>query len=368
MRRLLPITLTLFCLTTLILVGMLAFLRQKPSTAEWVAYMQQGSGGRTDLYLMSPDGKNKRQIVIDVHNGFAPRLSPDGSMLLFLYHRYDNPEFCIYSFKNNQRHCFAETEHLWGRSQWLPSGQSLVFFHNRGMYQIDLKALQPELIVEYEFLSESVVPTPDGKGLIYQIGTRTGDELHRVDLNGRSSELFFKSKDAFIHDFVWSPNGKWLVISYSVPGRFDIPLLVDKNGNSIFEFPQGLEWQLWTADNQLVFRDDSSLYLANPESFEVKSILNFEYQEGKIILSPDGKSLLLVLMNSMSESDIYRLDLNNFHLEALGLSPGYVVPVASTRFDLAWHAEWLGIGSGVLLLMTIGMQGIFSNNLPFRRK
>src|SRR5687767_3562447 len=78
-----------FAMCLLAMVGMLGVLREKPSTAGWIAF-SSNRGGTTNIYIMRPDGSGVEQLTFYVNNSqelFDPLpldWSPNGECLVFI--------------------------------------------------------------------------------------------------------------------------------------------------------------------------------------------------------------------------------------------------------------------------------------------
>ncbi len=149
-------------------------LAKEVSSRGWIAYAARGESGTWDLFLMRPDGSERRNITntADYEEG-GPRFSPDGKRLL--YRRFAKGAIINHD--------------LWGFQ-----GELMI---------ADAEGSNPVQIgVDREFPWASW--SPDGK----QIACLTPKGIQIVDLQTRAVVRELPRKGIYQQLF-WSPDGQW---------------------------------------------------------------------------------------------------------------------------------------------------------------
>ena len=99
----------------------------------WLAFDSNYRGSSQDIYLMSLESGEIRQLTSDPADDFAPDWSPDGQFVAFHSFRDGNRELYVAPIDGGPPERLTstpETQEL--VPDWSPDGQSLVFFGSRG--------------------------------------------------------------------------------------------------------------------------------------------------------------------------------------------------------------------------------------------
>jgi len=245
----------------------------------WIIYSANIDQGNWDLFLMRPDGSDRRNITNTPRfNEAAARFSPDGQKIL--YYRMpknvvvDNNKYGLYDL------VIADSDGtnpvLWGNdynwASWGPDGRKLACLSIKGIRLIDLST------------------------------KKTIKELNRRGI---------------VQQLVWSPDGKWFVGTANGLGQYwNIGLMNESTGeiNVVSETERYNCTPDWLADSQHIVYSRgiipgvdgrAQLWLANSDGRE-KRVLYAE--EGRHIyggcVSPDGKYVLF----TRSEQDLGEVD------------------------------------------------------------
>jgi Tol biopolymer transport system component len=245
----------------------------------WIIYSARADKGNWDLFLMRPDGSDRRNITnTPGFNEAAARFSPDG--LKILYYRMpknvavDNNKYGIYDL------VIADTDGtnpvLWGNdynwASWGPDGKRLACLSIKAVRIVDLSTTKTIQELNRRGIVQQLVWSPDGK---WFVGTANG--LGQYWNIGRISDMTGKVNavgegDRYNCTPDWLPDSQHVVYSRGI-------------------IPGVGGWaQLWTADGD--GREKQLLYA----------------EEGRHIyggcVSPDGKYVLF----TRSQQDLGSVD------------------------------------------------------------
>jgi dipeptidyl aminopeptidase/acylaminoacyl peptidase len=142
----------------------------------WIAFAARSPAGDWDLFLMRPDGSDRRNITSTPRlNEGLPRFSPDGRRLLwrriprddtFDLNRHGMQGSAIIGASDGSG---AEVlgkpgEYPW--ASWSPDGKSVACLSPRGISIVDLAARKETRRLERRGFFQQLIWSPDGKWLI----------------------------------------------------------------------------------------------------------------------------------------------------------------------------------------------------------
>ncbi len=157
----------------------------------WIIYSARTDKGNWDLFLMRPDGSDRRNITnTPGFNEAAARFSPDGQKILYYQMpkdvAVDNNKYGIYDL------VIADADGtnpvVWGNdynwASWGPDGRKLACLSIKGIRLIDLSTKKTIKELNRKGIVQQLVWSPDGK---WFIGTANG--LGQYWNIGRISEI-----------------------------------------------------------------------------------------------------------------------------------------------------------------------------------
>jgi len=238
---------------------------------DWIAFTSNVSGS-TDVWLMNPDGGNKRQMTFDTFTERDPSISPDGRYLVFT------------------------------------SNRSGAF----NVWRIDIDGNNPRQLTNGE---DEQFPScsPDGRWVVYQGFVAGVPTIWKVPIDGGQS---VQLTNKYSNSPVISPDGTQVAYIYLDPvSHWKVGVMPLAGGPvKSFDIPRlsipNLSWQRvrWTRDGQALTyidnRDNVSNIWKQPlaggepqqiTDFKSDRITNFDW-------SPDGR--LLACIRGVIKSDV----------------------------------------------------------------
>lgn len=179
----------LIALTALVLVSGCGRSGQQPKAADarsaalaaevrnlgWIAFGARSERGDWDLYVMRPDGSQRRNLTNSPdYNEAAPRFSPDGSKLLYRRlardktingNRYGSQgELVISRSDGSAPEVYgADGQYPW--ASWSPDGVQIACLEPKGISIIDLGARKVVRRMDRKGIFQQLLWSPDGKWL-----------------------------------------------------------------------------------------------------------------------------------------------------------------------------------------------------------
>jgi len=185
----------------------LAFSRD----GQWVAYTSFPEG---DLWRMTIDGSEKRQLTFPPLRAFSPRWSPDGQQIAF------TADF--------------------------PASRVV-----RNVYLISREAGTPERVLASEQSQSDVDWSPDGKQLVWSSLFVPNAPIYLFDLRTHSITEMAESKG--LCKPRWSPDGKMIVaMSTTGPAKLMLLNIEAKRWAEVTSFPVG-HYPTWSHDGKYIY-------------------------------------------------------------------------------------------------------------------
>jgi len=282
----------------------------------WIVYSAKTDTGDWDLYLMRPDGSNRRNISnTPAFNEAGAKFSADGQRLL--YYRMpkstpvDNNKYGLFEL------VLADSDganaSVWGIgfqwASWGPDGKSLACLSIKGISIMDVSTRQVTRSLARQGIVQQLTWSPDGK---WFVGTANGLGVAWVigRLNAESAQINAVSEtDRYNCTPDWFPDSRHVIYSRGiVPGQ--------------------MSWaQLWTANDN---GGERSMIYA---------------EDGRHIyggcLSPDARYVLF----TRSQQDLGEVDQSNTTMAVIRRQDA---PVARGP-DGGRHKEYPNAGAGPML-------------------
>jgi Tol biopolymer transport system component len=222
----------------------------------WIVFPAYSASGDWDLYLMRPDGSDRRNLTrTPAWNEAWPQFSRDGSRLL--YRRLKRDEVISGNRYGEQGQpvmaCSDGTspqvlgddgELPW--ATWSPDGRQLATLSLKGVSFVDVASRTVQLTLPRKGFFQQITWSPDGAWLVGVANSfATGWSIARMNI-GTGEVSAVNTVDCCTPD--WFPDTRSVIFSWRPPGR---------KGN------RGLGWtQLWRAEcdgmaRQLVYAEDN---------------------------------------------------------------------------------------------------------------
>jgi Tol biopolymer transport system component len=221
----------------------------------WIVFPARSEQGDWDLFLMRPDGSNRRPLTrTPGWNEAAPQFSRDGQKLLFRRlkrsekiegNRYGEQGSLVVMNTDGtaEKVLGGDGELPW--ASWSPDGREFATLSIKGISFVDPTTGQPRRTFPRKGFFQQLTWSPNGKWLV-GVANSFGTGWSIARMNAESGEVSaVNTVDCCTPD--WFPNGHSVIFSWRPPGQ---------------KSNRGVGWtQLWRADSdgknrELVYGED----------------------------------------------------------------------------------------------------------------
>jgi Tol biopolymer transport system component len=177
---------------------------------ERVVYHVSRVGGRHDIWLIDPDGKNPTQLTTNPASDQRPSWFPDGEQIAFQSNREGKEVILAINVKTGMERTLFEPSQDLTFPRLSPDGKQVVFNSKKsGTTNLWLFSIESGVIKQLTFDKEAAgfaSWSPDGKALAFEI--KRGDDTHVAIMSsggGDVMQLTAVSGQSYAHS--WSPDG-----------------------------------------------------------------------------------------------------------------------------------------------------------------
>jgi Tol biopolymer transport system component len=158
-----------------------------------------------------------------------PRLSPDGSKLLWMVNQGPTADLWIYDWQRGGKTRLTDGKSVYIYPVWSPDGRYVVFSSSGGMFWTRADgAGKPQPLTASKALQSPASFTPDGKRLVFSELNPAGGLIQTVLLNGGSGQLHANTPELFLQTAsaapypAFSSDGRWLAYADAESGSYEV--------------------------------------------------------------------------------------------------------------------------------------------------
>ena len=228
----------------------------------WIAFTAS-DGGRRDVWLIRPDGRDEFNLTGELTNTFAeaPVWSPDGEIIAF---------------------------------DGVPGSDVL-----RDVYLVTVSA-DPEQWQLTTLPGFDCYPSfsPDGELIVYMSEREKNRDLFIMDLEGNDVRQLTEEA-AYDYEPNWSPDGEKIVFVSRRDGNSEI-YVMDQDGSHVVRLTDEprLDWRpVWSPDGEwIVFESwrtgGGDIYLMRADGTDLRQLTTSPAEDGNPTFSPDGRFIV----------------------------------------------------------------------------
>lgn len=124
--------------------------------------------GDSDLYAMSADGRNFRQLTHNSYDDLAPQWSPDGTTILYQSNPNRNSQLYLMSPQGTDIRQLTQLSRAVARPAWSPDGNSVTYDSEGEIYIYNLADSTSQRLTTDSAWDQQPLWTQDGTAILYE--------------------------------------------------------------------------------------------------------------------------------------------------------------------------------------------------------
>jgi TolB protein len=226
-----------------LLVGDMPLIAVSPvwsPNGEWLA-IDIGESGQSDVFLVSADGEELRNLTDHPSANRFADWSPDSKKLLFTSNREDQttnyPVIYSITIESGEIDALTEGDAASALATWSPDGSQIAFASDRDgdveIYTIDSDGSNLKRLTESAGFDGFPEWSPDGSKIAFITFRDENPEIYVMNTDG-SNQINLTNdpaQDASGGGFSWSPDGSQILFDTDRDGNFEV-YLMDADGSN----------------------------------------------------------------------------------------------------------------------------------------
>lgn len=189
----------------------------------------------TRLAMMDVDGKNHVYLTDGKDLVSTPRLSPDGTKILYLSYERKKPRVFIYDMITGKERILGHFKGLSFAPRFSPDGKkSVMSIANNGMiniFEIDMRSFRMKKLTDNFGINTSPCYSPDGSKIVFNSDISGYRHLYIMDFDGSNKKRISFGSGIYASP-VWSPKGDMVACTRITKDQgFNISILDINSGN-----------------------------------------------------------------------------------------------------------------------------------------
>ncbi len=231
--------------------------------------------GKKEIYTADADGAGVRQLTNDGTISVGPRLSPDGSTLVYTGYKSGYADVYEINLASGARNRIIKFPGTNTGASYSPDARQLAVIiskdGNPELYVTGAGGGGARRLTRTPGVESSPTWSPDGIEIIYSSDDRGGPQLFRISSGGGSGRLL-STGHGYNTEPNWSPDGKKVAFTVR-SGGFSVAILDLASGNvRIVGSGQG---PAWGADSRhLIYAEGGSVILLDAQTGQKTTVVS----------------------------------------------------------------------------------------------
>lgn len=192
---------------------------------------QSTRSGKLDIWIMNKDGSDQQRLTSRSDHDYRPSFTPDGTKITFTSWRTESrdekraPHIYIMNYNGtNQTRLVDDSPNTSSGVSWHPSGKRFLFTKKINDNAAEIIEADQEGNILNQLTNDNLINgsaeySPDGLKIVYH--QDDGNRSKIIIMNSDGSDKSIIIDDGKNYNPRWSPNGKWITYSKTIPDTGD---------------------------------------------------------------------------------------------------------------------------------------------------
>lgn len=253
-----------------------------------IVYVSLAQGLIGKIYIMDPDGKNKKLLTPENYSDFTPSFSPDSKKIIF--------------------------------SSGVKREDEIV---KRGIYTMDIDGQNRKLLIKNPLLRSKPIYSPDGSKIIYEVQSAVARQVVIADVDASVSPASRHQRNLFSQSestngwVNFSPDGKRIVFTTTIGRNLEIYSANIDGSNRIrlTENPAIDYMPAYSHDGTKIafvstrINENPEIYIMNSTGKKQQRLTNSKGEDVSPSFSPDDKKIVFASVRNSSYRQICIMNL-----------------------------------------------------------
>lgn len=245
-----------------------------------VVFSDVGEEQHNDIYIMNADGNNLMQLTNNPANDTEPRLSPDGSKIVFRSERDGNDEIYTMNPSGNNVTRLTTNSGYDASPSWSADGTKIAYVsgttNHLDIYIMNADGTNPINVTNSVANEVNVKWSPDGSKIAF-ISNRGGlYQLYTILPDGSGYSRLTNTTNDLGSKYYWSPNGSMIAFRDGQIYRIN----TDGTGFAKITSEGDVGSFCWLTNNQLLFNDTVSGWISINSDGSNRTVVNLNWPDG----------------------------------------------------------------------------------------
>lgn len=222
----------------------------------YVAEKRAGVKRIKQLALMDQDGHNHRFLTDGRQQVITPRLSPDGTSVVYMIYDRKGPQVYYMNLASGTRRSLGQFAGMTFAPRFSPDGRQVIFSQSKGgvssIHTTDLGSGQTTRLTHDRSLDVSPCYSPDGSQIVFNSDRGGSPQIYIMNRDGSGVRRITHGQGTYTTP-VWSPRGDYIAFTKSSGGTFYIGLIrPDGTGERMIASGYLVESPTWSPNGRFI--------------------------------------------------------------------------------------------------------------------